>query len=292
MPSKSQNKNTIVITADDLATPEVEKILIFRRSLLNDVPDAKSGHEQQDKTQLGGVVNDLRTNPLLIKLIRLCLLSGFIVLVVWVVLRLDSPSNNWIERVAKVADKSVVMVTAGDGTGTAFVVATYGNHELLVTNRHVVDGFSSVQVSFRRHGVIEGRVVGQPNDPNVDLALIVVSDSGLKPLGKIAPFASVVNGSEVVAIGHPLGLDYTVTSGIVSAKRNGLELQTSAALNPGNSGGPLLRRDGAIIGVNTSVVSPEVGHGIGFAVRADYLLDKTRWRLAPEISDLIDRINH
>jgi S1-C subfamily serine protease len=137
---------------------------------------------------------------------------------------------------------------------------------------------------------VTGQVVGLPQDGEIDLALLEVVGSGLRPLGRIAPFGDIRTGERVVAIGHPLGLDYTITDGIVSAKRSGLLLQTSAAINPGNSGGPLVNRSGHVVGVNTMTVDPEAGHGLGFAVRADLVLSDQAWTFSRDVRALLQRI--
>lgn len=168
------------------------------------------------------------------------------------------------------------------------IVASKGNRHLVLTNRHVVGDSKSVRVLLRSGVSVQGAVVGYPNDHNVDLAIVQMSAAGLQPLGPIASFQSVQPGMAVAAVGHPLGLDYTITEGIVSAKRDGLYVQTSAAINPGNSGGPLVRSDGSVIGVNTIVVIPVYGQSLGFAVKADYLLDRSRWQYMADVSDLLN----
>ena len=104
------------------------------------------------------------------------------------------------------------------------------------------------------------------------MALLVIEAAELKPLGRIASYGSVHPGLEVAAVGHPMGLDFTITDGIISAKRGGVFLQTSAPISGGNSGGPLVSRDGKVVGVNTMIVKPEVGPSMAFAVRADLVL--------------------
>lgn len=196
----------------------------------------------------------------------------------------------WTERIATSADRSVVMIQTKKGMGTGFVVASSGDRHLVLTNRHVVGNSSEVTVLLRSGHQTTGTVAGFPNDEEVDLAVVVVSAPGLAPMGRIASFASLNPGMDVAAIGHPLGLDYTITSGIISAKRDGMLIQTSAAISPGNSGGPLVDRDGDVVGVNTKVIDREHAQGLAFAVRADLLFDRTEWQFSSDVSDLLDRV--
>ena len=171
---------------------------------------------------------------------------------------------------------SVVQIVTPSGTGSGFVVDADG---LVLTNAHVVDDFSEVNVRFSSGRSHTGKVLGV--DEVADLALIEISGI-LRPFHRIYPVSlgdsdEVKVGEEVVAMGFPavdtLGATPTITRGIISAKRPLGEvtlLQTDAAINPGNSGGPLFRRDGQVIGVNTSkIFTSDDGRpleGIGMAV--------------------------
>jgi putative serine protease PepD len=171
----------------------------------------------------------------------------------------------------------------GRATGSGFVVDENG---LIVTNNHVVDGASSggVEVTFADGTTVDGSVVG--TSASYDLAVLEVSGRNLAalPLGNSD---SVVVGDPVIAIGSPLGLSGTVTSGIVSAKDRPVTaggggggdsayinaIQTDAAINPGNSGGPLVNLQGEVIGVNSAIATVgtslggEGGNiGVGFAI--------------------------
>lgn len=207
-------------------------------------------------------------------------------------LRPWSSGEQWTERIAVDADRSVVRIESRDGVGTGFVIASRGREHLVLTNRHVVGETPRVRAVLRSGAAVQATIVGFPKDDEVDLAILQVNVPGLRPLGPIADFSSVRPGIDVAAVGHPLGLDYTITNGIVSAKRDGLLVQTSAAISPGNSGGPLVRRDGAVVGVNTMVVMPEYGQSLGFAIRADYVLDRNRWHFVSDVTELLERVRN
>lgn len=217
------------------------------------------------------------------------LAAGAAALGAWLVMR---PSGSWTERISAAADRSVVRIDVGEQIGTGFVVASAGSRHLLLTNRHVVNTEQQVRVVLRSGRHATGAVAGHAADPEVDLALVVVDIPGLRPLGPIASFASVRSGMEVAAVGHPLGLEYTITDGIISAKRGGMLLQTSTPINPGNSGGPLINRHGEIVGVNTMMVAPEQGQSLAFAFRADLLRDREQWEFTMDVSDLLGRVRY
>ncbi|MBM3259815.1 MAG: trypsin-like peptidase domain-containing protein [Candidatus Sericytochromatia bacterium] len=151
------------------------------------------------------------------------------------------------------------------GVGSGFVLEADG---YIVTNHHVIAGASKLRVTMTDGRKLEGKVVGQ--DPNTDLALVKVEAKGLPTLPLTDP-ATLRVGERVIAIGSPLGLQHTVTAGILSAVNRDVQvnprvgfLQTDAPINPGNSGGPLLNLKGEVIGVNTAVARD--GQGIGFAI--------------------------
>ena len=157
--------------------------------------------------------------------------------------------------------------------GSGFVYDENGN---IVTNEHVVEGASSISVRFWNGATYDAKLVG--SDPSTDLAVIKVSApaSLLQPLA-LGDSSKVAVGDPVVAIGSPFGLEETVTSGIVSALHRAMtapnnftindSIQTDAAINHGNSGGPLLNAQGQVIGVNSQIESDSGGSdGVGFAV--------------------------
>jgi S1-C subfamily serine protease len=162
-------------------------------------------------------------------------------------------------------------------TGSGFVLDDKGH---ILTNAHVVASSLDVRVSFSDHRTVTARVIGK--DPDTDLAVLAVSPKGpaLRPLA-LGDSSAVRVGDPTVAIGNPFGLERTLTTGVVSALQRRITapsgfaiedvIQTDAALNPGNSGGPLLDATGSVIGVNSQIATGEGSSGsigIGFAVPA------------------------
>lgn len=172
---------------------------------------------------------------------------------------------------------TVVEVSAGNSRGSGFVIDDDGR---IMTNSHVVEGYSRVLVRLTDGTQTVARVVG--TDPATDVAVLeAVGDP--PPAAVLGTSASLRIGQPVIAVGAPLGLASTVTAGIVSATDRTARLpgglpdlemvQTDASINPGNSGGPLANLDGQVIGMNTAIATvggPEAGNiGIGFAVPID-----------------------
>jgi putative serine protease PepD len=208
----------------------------------------------------------------------------------------STPST--IYNAAKDAVTYIVSDTPqGQATGSGFVVSKDG---LIVTNDHVVDGATRVQVMVgTSKQAQDATVVGA--DPSRDLALLKVDGHDLKTLS-LGDSSSVGVGDATYAIGNPYGLDHTFTTGIVSALNRDLQapdgakisgaIQTDAALNPGNSGGPLLDGDGKVIGVNSQIATGNSGGGeggnvgIGFAIPASivktFVAEATSGKLAPQ----------
>jgi len=160
---------------------------------------------------------------------------------------------------------------SGSALGSGFVISADG---LIVTNRHVVAGARSVRVKLPDGREVPAQVIGV--DATTDIALLRVS-AGRLPALHLGSSDKVSVGDPVVAIGNPFGLGQSVTAGILSARGRVLEedpyidfLQTDAAINLGNSGGPLLSTDGVVVGVNTAILSPSGGSvGLGFAIPAE-----------------------
>jgi S1-C subfamily serine protease len=157
--------------------------------------------------------------------------------------------------------------------GSGFVVDDKG---LILTNNHVVENAESLEVTLADKSKIPAKLVGR--DPNNDVAVIriAVPREKLTPL-RLGDSAQLLVGQMAIAIGNPFGLDRTLTRGVVSAVGRDLKLdtgrqvrnmiQTDAAINQGNSGGPLLNSRGEVIGINSFIFTPSGGSvGIGFAV--------------------------
>src|ERR1700719_3979362 len=164
----------------------------------------------------------------------------------------------------------------GVQSGTGFVWDDAGN---IVTNNHVVEGTTDVAVRLASGKAIPADIVGTA--PNYDLAVIRLRNSGTipKPIA-IGSSADLKVGQFAFAIGNPFGLDQSLTFGVISALHRRLPtssghqisnvIQTDAAVNPGNSGGPLLDSSGRLVGVNTAIISPSGSNaGIGFAIPVD-----------------------
>ena len=155
------------------------------------------------------------------------------------------------------------------GTGSGFILSSDGR---MLTNAHVVSTADTVQVTLKDGRSFEGRVIGV--DPVTDVAVVKIKAKNL-PTVKLGNSKDLIPGQWAIAIGNPLGLDNTVTVGIISAtdrtsaqvgvpdKRVSF-IQTDAAINPGNSGGPLLNADGEVIGINTAIRTD--AQGLGFAI--------------------------
>src|SRR3954447_22159254 len=157
--------------------------------------------------------------------------------------------------------------------GSGFVIDADGH---IVTNQHVVDGASSIQVTFANGHTASAKVVGTDRSTDVAVIKVDAAKSDLHPL-TFADSDSVEVGDGVVAIGSPFGLEGTLTTGVVSALDRTIDapnnftisgaIQTDAAINHGNSGGPLLDAAGHVVGINSQIESDSGGNdGIGFAV--------------------------
>ncbi|MCC0177008.1 trypsin-like peptidase domain-containing protein [Waterburya agarophytonicola K14] len=155
------------------------------------------------------------------------------------------------------------------GTGSGFIIGSNGR---LITNAHVVDGAEKVLVTLKDGKTYEGKVLG--TDSFTDVAVVKIEAKDL-PTADLGDGESLTPGEWAIAIGNPLGLDNTVTVGIISALGRSSSqvgvpdkrvrfIQTDAAINPGNSGGPLLNSQGQVIGINTAIRAD--AQGLGFAI--------------------------
>jgi serine protease Do len=158
--------------------------------------------------------------------------------------------------------------------GSGFVISEDG---FVVTNNHVIEGADEILIEFFEGMELPAKVIG--TDPNTDIALLKVETD--KPLSFVSFGDSDVSrvGDWVMAMGNPLGQGFSVSAGIVSARNRALSgsyddyIQTDAAINRGNSGGPLFNMDGDVIGVNTAILSPNGGSiGIGFSMASNVVV--------------------
>ncbi len=162
----------------------------------------------------------------------------------------------------------IIQIATPQGTGTGFYIK---KENLIITNDHVVKGNSEA--------VISGKSIPKQtspvhfNDPKYDLAFIQVPAGVDLPDISLSANEEIKDGDQVIAIGHPYGLNYTATEGIVSKSKRlqrGINyIQIDAAINPGNSGGPLVNKNGNVVGVNTFIIAG--GDNLGFALPVEYL---------------------
>ena len=160
----------------------------------------------------------------------------------------------------------------GSALGSGFVISADG---YIVTNNHVIESADEITVEFfADRGELPAELVG--TDPRTDIALLKVTPEAPLPFVAFGDSDTARVGDWVLAIGNPLGQGFSVSAGIVSARNRALQgayddfIQTDAAINRGNSGGPLFNMDGDVIGVNTAILSPDGGSiGIGFSMASN-----------------------
>ncbi|MFN6567441.1 HhoA/HhoB/HtrA family serine endopeptidase [Dendronalium sp. ChiSLP03b] len=193
----------------------------------------------------------------------------------------DALKNPFFRRFFGEDEQPIPQERIERGTGSGFILSENGE---LLTNAHVVADTDTVQVTLKDGRTFEGKVVGV--DAITDVAVVKIPENKL-PTVKLGNSQNLIPGQWAIAIGNPLGLDNTVTIGIISAtdrtsaqvgvpdKRVSF-IQTDAAINPGNSGGPLLNAQGEVIGVNTAIRAD--AQGLGFAIPIE-----TAARIAKEL---------
>ncbi|MCZ0962223.1 Do family serine endopeptidase [Paracoccus benzoatiresistens] len=163
------------------------------------------------------------------------------------------------------------MPQRSNALGSGFVISADG---FIVTNNHVIEGADEIEIEFYSGETLPAKVVG--TDPNTDVALLKVESEDALPFVKFGNSDEARVGDWVLALGNPLGQGFSASSGIVSARNRELSgtyddyLQTDAAINRGNSGGPLFNLKGEVVGVNTAILSPNGGSiGIGFSMASN-----------------------
>ena len=170
-------------------------------------------------------------------------------------------------QIVRDVSPAVVTLFARQGGGTGILIREDG---LILTNSHVVANLPEVHVRLGNGERVRGTVLGR--DEKADIAVVKIDGKGL-PVAQLGDSDALEVGQAVIAIGNPLGLERTVTMGVLSALNRRLDsdhaegfIQTDAAINPGNSGGPLLDSQGRVIGINTLILRRGGATGLGFAV--------------------------
>ncbi len=171
----------------------------------------------------------------------------------------------------EIIDRRTNQKQQAPASGSGFIISSDG---FVVTNNHVIENATNIKVALADGRLVNAELKG--TDPSTDIAVLKIYDTGLKPLA-MADSDNLRPGQIAIAIGNPLGLQHTVTAGVVSALGRTLRatngrmiddvIQTDASLNPGNSGGPLVNSAGEVIGVNTATISS--AQGLCFAVSSN-----------------------
>lgn len=185
--------------------------------------------------------------------------------------QLKASASSDFSGIIEDAIKAVVTVRTDVGQGTGFIITSDG---YIVTNAHVLSNGKELYVLDYEQNKLNTEFVGY----NAELDVALLKISGTYDYLELGDSNDVSVGEKVIAIGNPLGLQFSVSEGIVSATHrdvssNGLEayIQTDAALNPGNSGGPLIDKNGEVIGINNFKASS--GESLGFALESNYMTD-------------------
>jgi len=184
---------------------------------------------------------------------------------------LKASASSDFSGVIESAIKSVVTIKTNLAQGSGFIIADGG---YVVTNEHVMSGATSASITTYDGKIHSVTKIGE--DINMDITLLKILSTSYSPL-ELENSNNVQIGEKVIAIGNPLGLQFSVSEGIVSAVNregdNGISgyLQTDTSLNSGNSGGPLINKEGKVVGINNFKIIG--GENLGFALQSDYLKD-------------------
>ncbi len=182
--------------------------------------------------------------------------------------RLKASAGEDFSGIIESSVKAVVTIRTDVGQGTGFLITDDG---YIVTNAHVLSGGSYVRAITYNQEIVDADFIGYTS--NMDIALLKIP--GLNEKLELGNSDTISVGEKVIAIGNPLGLQFSVSQGIVSAVHrkgaNGLNayIQTDAALNPGNSGGPLIDKEGKVIGINNFKIGQS--ESLGFALESNYI---------------------
>jgi serine protease Do len=172
------------------------------------------------------------------------------------------------QQIIEQYQKAIIQIATATGTGTGFYIKEF---DLIVTNDHVVSENAEVSIAGKAFDKAFSRV--WYTDRKHDLAFLEAPKNIVLPEIRLGRYEEMKDGDQVVAIGHPYGLNYTATQGVISKVdriRDGLKfIQIDAAINPGNSGGPLVNNKGEVIGVNSFIIRG--GDNLGFALPVSYL---------------------
>jgi len=172
------------------------------------------------------------------------------------------------QRIIEQYQNAIIQIATQNATGTGFYIKEF---DLIVTNEHVVSDKAEVTIAGKLFPKTLSRV--WYTDRKHDLAFLEVPREIILPEVKLGSYEAMKDGDDVIAIGHPYGLNYTATQGVISKVdriRDGLKfIQIDAAINPGNSGGPLVNNGGEVIGVNSFIIRG--GDNLGFALPVNYL---------------------
>lgn len=185
-----------------------------------------------------------------------------------------------VPSVLNEATQKIVRVTSGNSSGSGVIVDShnkdYNYSKLIITNSHIIKPFNNLTIEFFDDSIKSGSLI--KNDSINDIALIYVNNPNEHKSFDISGISDPTVGENVYALGYPLSSNFTITSGIVSAKiiiDNQQIIQTDAALNPGNSGGALVNSKGELLGINTSRVEESSDgravNNLGYAIFIDYI---------------------